>query len=263
MVEKGAFSWKEFYKNERRVNAGRIAERISYLLKKNDPEVLDVVNGGGVLSFPHTVLDGSLDPVIRISKALCDSNKDKVMAMAVVHYGNHGPTDEFSLDTFLHVFDLVKKELGIEYPSMEALYPPLNNVVFKDDDDRLNHVDEQADIIKDHIDKNTALVMTGDLCHFGNDYTIYEKTEDPDLLISGWIDEVLDSLYHEYNIERFWKLSKKYGNDQRFVGALMRKAIGGDMDYRIFQRKLADYTEILDKEEPHLVASYFYGAWRK
>ena len=77
MVEKGTLSWKGFYKNERSENAGIISNRIDQLMKIEDSEVLEVVNRGGILSFPHTILEGSLDPVIRTARAVMESKKDR------------------------------------------------------------------------------------------------------------------------------------------------------------------------------------------
>jgi len=39
--------------------------------------------------------------------------------------------------------------------------------------------------------------------------------------------------------------------------------MGGDLDYRIFQKKVTDYSRILGEPPPTVVASYFYGVWRK
>lgn len=263
MVEKGTFSWKGFYNNERKLKAEEISRRIEELKDSKDPEVLKVIEKGGVLSFPHTVLDGSLDPVIRIAKALIDSKKDKVIALAVVHYGNHGPSDEFSLDTFLYVMDEMKKRFGLDLPEVEALYPPDDKSPYKDLDDRMNRSIGDAEKIKDRIDGSTAIVITGDLCHYGNFYKRTSEMEDYRKQIDIWVEESMDLLYHKGDYLKYLGEVRKSGNDQFNLAIMVKHLLGKDLDYKFFQKKITDYSKILDEPPPVLVASYFYGVWKR
>ena len=263
MVKKGGLSWKGFYKNERSLQAQLIEDRLTFLMNNDDPEVLNVVERGGILSFPHTMLSGTLDPVIRTAKALLDSGKDHVIALAVLHYGNHGPSDEFSLDTFIHVFNKLKEDLGIDYPSLECLYPPSNRVPYKDEEDRMIRAQEEAECLRGRIDGSTAVVMTGDLCHYGQDYSITSSDPDIEGQTHRWIEKGMDVLYGEGDLMGFLDHSHKIGNDQRTVGIMARTILGNDLEYKFFQKKFVDYTEVLEKDTPHLVASYFYGVWKR
>lgn len=263
MVKKGALSWKGFYKHERNLEAAYIDERIASLIDAEDPEVQEIIDRGGILSFPHTILEGSLDPIIRTVKALMNSDKEKVIAIAVLHYGNHGPFDEFSLDTFEYVFNRIKNQLGLEYPVLERVYPPFSHEShFDEEKDRLEQVMSEVDWFRNNVNGSTAVVITGDLCHYGMTYGL--ESEDPDIqkLIDDLVVKGLDLLYKEDDILNYLEFTKESKNDQRVPGIIVKELLGDNLDYKIFQRKISEYTDVLEMDTPHYVASYFYGAWK-
>lgn len=261
MIEKGALSWKEFYDLERREMKDAIHDRILDALRTCDRDVLEVIERGGVLSFPHTVLHGSLDPLVKTARALIESGRKRVLALAVLH--SDDVQDEFSMDGFEYVLEEMKKEMGVEYPEISILYPPLSKVDPKDLGDRIRGAVEDGGSVKDRLDEDTALVITGDLCHFGKTYNRVTECKDVEAQIDEWIEEALDLVYRRGDVDAFVKHARRIGNDQWLLNITVRSLMGGDLDYRIFQKKVTDYSRILGEPPPTVVASYFYGVWRK
>jgi hypothetical protein len=263
MVEKGTLSWKGFYKNERSLRAGEISRRIDEWLGREDAEVLKVVNRGGVLSFPHTALDGSLDPVIRIVKAIKDSDMDRIIAMAVVHYGNTGPSDEFSLDLLEYIVEETRSRSDSDIPEITYLYPPEDKSPYKDIDDRINRAKAEANKLKDLDDGSTAFVITGDLSHYGEVYN--RTTENPDFRkqMDEWIEECMDLIYHKGDYVEYLNKARISGNDQSILAIIIKELLGENLEYMFFQKSFTDYSEILAEPPPVFVASYFYGLWKK
>jgi hypothetical protein len=262
MVEKGILSWKGFYENERSQRADFISNRIEELLSSDDTDVLDVINRGGSLSFPHTVLDGSLDPVIRTAKALIDSDKDKVIAIAVLHQGNHGPSDEFSLDHFQYVMEEMKSKLGVNYPDVEIHFPTSRDLSYYDFEGRINSALEEAEILRGSLDGSTSLIMTGDLSHYGKFYSRTRSGVNVEIQIDQWVEECLDLLYRKNDLMEYIKKATSSGNDQTTPGIMVKTLLGDGLDFKIFQRKCSDYSTILNEPPPTMVASYFYGVWK-
>lgn len=116
--------WKEYYARERAQKHDIIVEECRRAHTTIiDREVADVLQHGGICSFPHTRLEDSLEAIIRIVGALYKTGKRKVIALGVLHNaGEDREKKEFSLDGFEHIAKMYAEINGTE-PLEMALLP--------------------------------------------------------------------------------------------------------------------------------------------
>ncbi len=78
--------WKTFYRDELLSPEGQdLIERCFTELPESDPQVDDAIHRGGVLSFPHTSLTYSGEPIARVVAGLYRSGVKNVIALGVLH----------------------------------------------------------------------------------------------------------------------------------------------------------------------------------
>ncbi|MCK5773188.1 MAG: hypothetical protein KAH57_05320 [Thermoplasmata archaeon] len=256
-------TWSDYYKKER---SRRDVELRDYIREAwsvtDDDGPLEVLERGGALSFPHTYIDGSLEALIRTIRAIYRSGKKKVLAMGVLHRGNYGRLDlEFSLDGFRELSILFSQELGLTPLEIDEVFMPLHGRV---DDDLSVFVEDHVRFgreLQNRVDDDTAIVLTGDLTHFGHGYGVKVIPEDHEGMIYRNIGVMLDLLYVKRDLLSFVEMAKERLNDQIANGTALASLLEGDLDHRIFYHRLSDYSEVLGSKEPTVVASVFYGVW--
>jgi hypothetical protein len=91
--------WKPWYRAEAESNAGRawIAAAIARW-PDGDPDVRTALRSGGAVSFPHTTLRDSADPLARVATSIVAERSSRVVALGVLH-GSTAPEPERALFT--------------------------------------------------------------------------------------------------------------------------------------------------------------------
>lgn len=274
--------WKEYYARERVQKRGAIAEACKRAPATTDGEVSGVLERGGILSFPHTRIEDSLEALVRTVDSLYKTGKQKVIALGVLHNVGEGSEEkEFSLDGFEHIAKVYADVNGIKPIEIEKVYPPLK----EEEKPHIQTLEEAGEALRGKMDDKTAVVMTGDLVHYGHGYLrggergyeLAPREEDIDSeknheeKINGWIDEGLDLVYHKKDYDAFLNKHKpKALNDQGAVAIMASALLGDGLEYGIFYGKLSDYSGVLSGnlktrtvKKPTVVASVFYGVWPK
>lgn len=263
------YPWKEYYALERAQKRGEIetAVRKCGLTSATDSDVSGVLKSGGILSFPHTHIEDSLEALIRIVDSLYKTGKRKVIALGVLHNSSGDGRDqkEFSLDGFEHIARMYAEVNGTEPLEIDKVYPPDE----QDGKPYVQKLEAAGKALRDTVDGRTAVVMTGDLVHYGHAYLKNGKENEIDArnfekTIISWIDEGLELVYRKKDYDTFLSKHKpKAMNDQGRVAIMASAFLGDDLDYKIFYRKLSDYSNVLGAKKPTLVASVFYGVQPK
>lgn len=267
--------WKEYYALERAQKRGEIETAVRERGRAPlDDEVADVLNRGGILSFPHTRLEDSLDALIRIVDGLYKTGKRKVIALGVLHNsGEDREQKEFSLDGFEHIAKMYAEANGTEPLEIEKVYPPPKDNGNPD----VQTLEAAGEALRGKVGSDTAVVMTGDLVHYGHAYlrggeSGYElapkedeiDAENHEKIINAWIDEGLELVYHKKDYGTFLNKHKPRAlNDQGRVAIMASAFLGDGLEYKLFYRKLSDYSSVLDAKKPTVVASVFYGVQPK
>jgi len=94
--------------------------------------------------------------------------------------------------------------------------------------------------LKGRIGPDTAVVMTGDLVHYGYGYSMTEILDDPADIINGYVERALELLYRDDDPLRWLKYSREIKNDQALVGIAVNEALGKSLKHRIFTSELSD-----------------------
>ncbi len=258
-------TWSDYYKRERSRRDVELRDSVREAWNvSGDDGPREVLEKGGALSFPHTHIDGSLEALIRTIRAIYRSGKNKVLAIGVLHGGNYERPDlEFSLDGFRELSKIFSQELGLDPLNIDEVFVPLHGRV---DEDLSIFIDDHVRFgreLRNRADNDTAVVLTGDLSHFGHGYGTKVITEDAEKMIFRNIEEMLDILYRERDLLSFVEMARKRLNDQIANGTALASLLEGDLDHRIFYGRLSDYSEVLESGKPTVVASVFYGVWPK
>jgi len=256
--------WKRYYHHERTDRLDEIRLRIDEFRSAEDPEVDEILGSGGALSFPHTHLDHSLIPVVRTVMGIIRGKFDRVIALGVLHRTSEWRTeDEFSLDGFRDILDIAVDMEGIEKPELKEIYLPRNREYMHDIDETVTDLTGIGREVSSRMEDRTALVMTGDLVHYGHGYGTSDPSDDPGGMISRWIVEGLDRVYVDKDYRSFLEWSRKRMSDQGAVAVTASSILGSDLDHRIISSEIADYTAILRTASPTVVASVFYGVIKR
>ncbi len=266
------YPWKEYYALERAQKHGEIetAVRKCGLTSATDSyDVSNVLKSGGILSFPHTLLEDSLEALIRIVDGVYKTGKRKVIALGVLHNnsGDGREQKEFSLDGFEHIAKMYAEVNGTEPLEIDKVYPPDE----QDGKPYIQTLKAAGEALRDKvvISDTTAVVMTGDLVHYGHAYLKSGKENEIDVenvekIINSWIDEGLELVYHKKDYDTFLSKHKpKALNDQGRVAIMASAFLGDNLEYKIFYRRLSDYSNVLGAKKPTWVASVFYGVQPK
>ncbi|MBN1539675.1 MAG: hypothetical protein JW939_05975 [Candidatus Thermoplasmatota archaeon] len=260
----GDCSWKEYYSRQREENAGHIDDKIMEWWQTEDPRVEKVLSSGGFLSFPHTYLGTSLEPTVRTVRAIYRTGKKKVIALGVMHgVSGYDPQSEFSLDTFRYVLRTTGALLDLEVPELIEIFLPKRA---RGEKGKLERIREQIDdttYLHDLISQDTAIVLTGDLAHYGKFYGTKETVDAPKDLIRDSINNGLQLIYGYRDDLSFLEHSLSWGNDQWAVAIPAASLLKGDLAWNVFSMELSDYKQVLQTPPPCFVASVLYGVWPK
>ena len=81
--------WKTFYRDELACPEGEeFLDRCFDRLPEDDEALDEVIRTGGILSFPHTSLRSSGEPISRVVAALYRTGTKRVIALGVLHCGS-------------------------------------------------------------------------------------------------------------------------------------------------------------------------------
>ena len=256
-------TWSDYYQKERSHRDVELRDSVREAWSVTDDDgPLEVLKRGGALSFPHTFIDGSLEALIRTVRAIYRSGKGKVLALGVLHKGHYEqPELEFSLDGFREISRIFSQELELPPLEIDEVFLPLRGRLGKDLSTFTEEHHHFGRELRGRVDDDTAMVLTGDLTHFGHGYGIEVIPEDHEGMISRNIEEMLDTLYGERDLLSFVKMAKERMNDQIGNGVALASLFEGDLEYRRFYQRFSDYSEVLGSEKPTVVASVFYGVW--
>lgn len=277
MMKKQKF-WKAHYAQERNQRRRELVDivRASWeepMIDAEDTEVIKVLKNNGILSFPHTYLDDSLEAVLRTVNSLYKTQKEKVIALGVLHGNSESSEDEeFSLDTFEDIVRLYASVNQLKPIKIKKLYPPRKET----GKSYIQTLKEAGESLRAEVDNKTAVVMTGDISHYGYGYLTDEEKQAGRIideegyqnLIENWINEGLDLVYHKKDYEEFlrkqWNSEVK--NDQVAVAIMASAFLGENLDCKMMSKhvKLSDYSKIVPPhKKPTVVASVFYGVTNK
>jgi hypothetical protein len=223
--------------------------------------VEQIIRKGGALSFPHTYISTSLDPLARIVKAIYGAEKSRIMALGVLHtVGAESIKNEFSLDGLRFVTNECADMFHLPLLEIDEIY--INHKLTLRDgyDNFLETLERRAEEVKRRMDGNSALVLTGDLFHFGHGYG-KRYLDHNESQIWNKVDELLDLVYGKKDYRKYVDLSLDIWNDQYTLGIASSKILGSPLSHRIFSRQIADYSEVLESEKPTSVVSVFYGVY--
>jgi len=80
--------WKRFYADELSSDAGRAAIGAALTRRREgDDAVVTALREGGIVSFPHTTLTGSAEPLARVAASVLAAGARRVVALGVLHGG--------------------------------------------------------------------------------------------------------------------------------------------------------------------------------
>ncbi len=258
-------NWSDYYRRERNSRDVELRDSVREVWNVTDDEgPREVLEKGGALSFPHTHINGSLEALIRTIRAIHRSGKNKVLAIGVLHGGYYDrPELEFSLDGFRAVSVIFSEELGLPPLEIDEVFLPFRGRLGEDLSVFAEEYLRFGRELRGRVDDDTAIVLTGDLTHFGHGYGVEDIPEDHERMIFHNIEEMLDILYRKGDHLSFVEMAKKRLNDQIANGTALASLLEGPLDYRIFYGRLSDYSDVLETEKPTVVASVFYGVWPK
>ncbi|MBN1389156.1 MAG: hypothetical protein JXA22_00780 [Candidatus Thermoplasmatota archaeon] len=258
----GDLTWREYYSRERVERSEYIDEMIRKWWKTEDEEVEDILSSGGFLSFPHTLLRTSLEPVIRTVRAIYRTGKKRVIAFGVMHaIQGWDPKEEFSLDTFKYVLDRTASIIGGERPELVELFLPRGPRGDKGDKERMQEQIDDSAFLGKMISDDTAVVLTGDLMHYGDFYERTGYTDGKDDKLEKMIEKGLELIFSVRDKDLYFQNSRSCGNDQWASVVAITTLIPDDLAYRIFSMEFSDYSPVFQTSPPCLVASVMYGAW--
>src|SRR5437870_4617649 len=82
--------WKPFYRSELAGSPGReaVTRAVAARLGSGpEPDLVAALQAGGALSFPHTTIVASAEPLARVAHALACGGFERVAALGVFHGG--------------------------------------------------------------------------------------------------------------------------------------------------------------------------------
>jgi hypothetical protein len=258
----GERSWKEYYNLERLQNRDLIDSEIIKWWSLDDPTVDNIYRKGGALSFPHTYLSTSLIPVIRTVRTILRSGDKRILAMGVMHrISDFDPRIEFSLDNFKYVLERSGCVLGLETPKIIEYYFPRGSVDQKRPAQIIDSIREDIQFIPSECGKDTSIVLTGDLAHYGREYGSTVLHIEPEEKINRSIEEGLEQAYMKKDFKGYFEHSVETMNDQWAPAIATSILLGEGLTYEIISQIISDYSDVLQTKPPCLVASTFYGVY--
>jgi hypothetical protein len=222
--------------------------------------LVDTLSKGGALSFPHTFLMDNLPNLIDVCSALYRSRRTNLVLVGVLHGNDWRDIErEFSLDNFEYVLEQYARiHYQHEIPVRRKVFP------FPAASRLRESVDALTTDLRQVIDAGTAVLTTGDLCHYGHGYAAFHSepvtvVPHPERGLSEKILSALSALYEKNDTEDFIRQSRALLSDHVAAAMLVKALLGERTALEVFELKFSDYAATLSAERPTLVASVFYG----
>ncbi|NIA03441.1 MAG: hypothetical protein GWP12_02755 [Nitrospirae bacterium] len=167
---------------------------------------------------------------------------------------------EFCLDYFLSILRLAADRLGRE---PLAVIPIYSGASFDPTSGSFALATEVASEIAKLDDGKTAFVITGDLVHYGTNYSKPEEMHGKPTTIAGlkqYFLPLVEQSLHEITKTKNYQaafdlLNKTLHNDQRFLLPVVGELLRGDASFEIIEFHLSDYAPIWQVDPPCAVAS--------
>lgn len=260
--------WKEYYAKERLLSKDKIIANAQEHWHADNSVALDmakIVRRGGITSFPHTFLADSMLPLMNVIKSMYLAGKRNVIALGVLHgISADAESLEFSLDGLVEIAKLYADVNRLESLSITKSYhPPLEPSLVRSKI-FLDLTLEISCEINKAIKSDAAVVMTGDIVHYGWGYGTTSPMATADGLqetLRGQVLECLNALYCDGNVDLFIERSYSLKNDQIGAAILANMLLPHPVAYKVFSFSLSDYVPILQSQSPTVVASICYGVF--
>ncbi len=261
-----ALAWKEYYAEERRQRKDQIiaVAKTHWQHPAASKNMHDIIESGGVLSFPHTFLDDSMMPIMHTIHTIYKAKKSKVFAVGVLHGERK---QEFSLDGLTTIAKLYAQANNLTPLSFTEIYHSISVKDTEKRDKDIRLLTKKAKSLKSELDSDTAIVMTGDLVHFGygygdknlhpHDRPLHDRL--PNIFLQ--IIDLLDTIYKARDPLLFIEKSLAVKNDQIAPAIFVNALFDSRVSYSIFSYTLSDYSSILKFPPPTVVASLHYGVY--
>ena len=153
------------------------------------------------------------------------------------------------------------KILNLDIPELIVTYLPRSSVDPKRPKQIVDDIREVIQFIGSEYGKDTSLVLTGDLVHYGEKYGSIVTSDDPVKMINRSIDEGLKQVYEEKDFIGYLERSFETMNDQWAPAIATSMLLGDGLAFQIVSQDISDYSEVLQENPPCLVASTFYGVY--
>lgn len=270
-MKKGLQWWKVFYKKEREDLTQHILIQATQHRSHNNARVnclADILTHGGALSFPHTFLRDNLTTYLDICSALYKSHRTELVLIGVLHSSN--PKDikkEFSLDNFEYVLRLYAEANALRKIPVHKRYfpcPAPKDIEGHEWKNYLAYLRATKEEVLGNIKKTTAILTTGDLCHYGHGYAGYHRENtmvhnNPEIILAEKIKTLMETLFIKGNRVIFVQQSRVLLNDQISAAILIKELFGEHTAFKLFEIKFSDYSQVFSSKIPTIVASVFYG----
>ena len=263
-------NWKAFYQRERVAMSGEILRQAA-AHEGHSPRVMElagIMARGGVLSFPHTFLRDNLANYLDICAALYKSGRTNLVYLGVLHSNDERAIKkEFSLDNFEHVLKAYRQSRGLlTLPVRTKVFPlPALGVMVSDEWSKyLKHLRALKEDVRSVCTPGTAVLATGDPCHYGHGYAAFHPVplpveQRPEQMLKTRIQDALATLFEDNYYWNFVLKSRELLSDQTSVAILISELLGPKAKHRIFDLKFSDYSVTLSAKQPTLVASVLYS----
>ena len=167
---------------------------------------------------------------------------------------------EFCLDYFLGILRFVADQLGREVLSVLPIY---SGASFDPVTGSFELATEVANEISQVLDSRTALVITGDLVHYGTTYSSKEAMKGKPVKMNELVDLFLPlvnrsfqlTLHEKRHVEAFNLMNDVLHSDQRLLLPVVSEILGAKPSYEIVEFHLSDYAPIWHVDGPCVVAS--------
>lgn len=210
-LDVSTIDWKRHYRDE--IDSGWGRDAVSGALARHaggDAALADVLRAGGIVSFPHTTLRDSADPLARLAASIVAERFDRVVALGVLHlrclaepdralaselssggprapeafarfggaFAEEGDVAGLAFDPSLVArefsLDLFRAVLGACAHARDVAPPPVTCIYVgatRDPAGAFTAAKAVARAVRPLLVPGVACVATGDLVHFGNGYS--------------------------------------------------------------------------------------------
>lgn len=315
--------WRANCKEDFIKNKKDLENKLKYSSTINS-DMVKVIENGGILSSPHTILKFSGEMILEVVRSTYAADVSSIIALGVIHAG--ALAEEYSSrferlfekdckGNFEEVFDEFKG--GFFRSSDESTYgelpefiPPDSWTLIRENNqllenefclDYLHYINQLvAEVLdKDPIpvvpiycgfsfdpcsgsfkiakelakeinvlnDGSTAILTTGDVVHFGHNYSeasdIKAKPNQIDKLEGYFFNKIKETFSTVFDDHNYWKgfelLNYELKSDQRLLLPVLSEVLlPQQTHFHFYDYKLSDYSDVWGVKKPSVVASAIY-----